>query len=130
MMKHLFTALLCSALIAFNANNGFAALQPDSLSDCLEVSHCVRIDWKVDNLEESFKKALDIVSSTPRTVIVEKNSSYIHAEASSRLMHFVDDLEIMKVKDKDILQIRSESRLGIGDMGVNKRRVVNLLNLL
>ena len=99
-----------------NANN-------DELPECIVITHCVRENFKVKNLEDAFKKAKEIVSETPRTIIVEENSSYIHAEAKTKWRRYTDDLLLKAIPEKGIIQIRSESRVGIGDNGVNQKRV-------
>ena len=93
------------------------------LPDCVVITHCVREDFKVNDLENAFKKAHKIVSETPRTKIVEKTNSYIHAEAKTKWRRYTDDLLIKAIPEKSIIQVRSESRVGIGDNGVNQRRV-------
>jgi uncharacterized protein (DUF1499 family) len=65
-----------------------------------------------------------IISDLPRTEIIVQNESYLHAAFSSAVFGFVDDLEILK--DGDFLQVRSVSRVGRGDMGVNRKRVEEL----
>ena len=95
----------------------------NDLPDCVVITHCVRKDFKVDNVENAFKKAIKIVSSTSRTKIVEKTDSFIHAEAKTKWRRYTDDLLVKAIPEKGILQVRSESRVGIGDNGVNKKRV-------
>ena len=41
-------------------------------------------------------------------------------------MKFIDDIEIKNLNQDNIFQIKSSSRLGIYDLGVNKRRVQTL----
>ena len=60
---------------------------------------------------------------TPRTEIVEINGDYLHAEVTSKWMKYVDDLEVTFLPKPNILLIRSESRVGEGDLGVNQKRV-------
>lgn len=126
----LLSSLLFLVILTCYDSKSYADSTPGSLPECVTISHCVRIDWKVDNVNESFKKAIELIKTTPRTKIVQLNKSYIHAEATSRIMRYVDDLELIPMKEKSILQIRSESRVGISDMGVNKKRVKDLLDLL
>ena len=95
----------------------------NDLPDCVVITHCVREDFKVDNLENAFKKATKIILNTARTQIVEKTDTYIHAEAKTKWRRYTDDLLIKAIPEKGILQVRSESRVGIGDNGVNKKRV-------
>ena len=93
------------------------------LPDCVVITHCVREDLKVNDLENAFKKATKIVSETPRTKIVEKTDSFIHAEAKTKWRRYTDDLLLKAIPEQNIIQIRSESRVGVGDNGVNQKRV-------
>ncbi len=130
MINYLFKIFISLLILTFNFSSVNAMPTTNSLADCVVVTHCVRVDWNVDDVDSSFDKAKEIIKNTKRTKIVEESENYIHAEATSRIMRYVDDLEIMSNPNESILQIRSESRLGIGDMGVNRKRVINLLNLL
>ncbi len=60
---------------------------------------------------------------SPRTEIVEIDGDYLHAEATSKWMKYVDDLEVSFLPESNILSIRSESRVGESDLGVNQKRV-------
>lgn len=61
------------------------------------------------------------VASLDRTQIVQEAEGYLHAECTSALIGYVDDLEL-HVRDGQIA-VRSASRLGYSDMGVNRARV-------
>ena len=63
------------------------------------------------------------VAAMPRTVIVEERLGYLHAECTSRIFRFVDDLELRQSEAGDRADVRSASRVGRGDMGVNRDRV-------
>ena len=93
------------------------------LSDCVEIAHCVREEWEVSAIENPFKEIKEIIETTPRSVIVELDGDYLHAEVTSKWMKYVDDLEVSFVPEANKLQIRSESRVGESDLGVNKKRV-------
>ena len=93
------------------------------MNPCIEVAHCEREEWQVSNIEEPFEKIKSIIEKTPRTEIVEINGDYLHAEATSKWMKYVDDLEVSFVPESNILLIRSESRVGESDLGVNQKRV-------
>tara|TARA_B100000700_G_scaffold223085_1_gene245927 strand:- start:101 stop:448 length:348 start_codon:yes stop_codon:yes gene_type:complete len=95
----------------------------NELPECVVITHCVRKNFKVNDLENAFKKATKIVSETPRTKIVEQSNSYIHAEAKTKWRRYTDDLLLKAIPEKGIIQVRSESRVGIGDNGVNQRRI-------
>ena len=53
--------------------------------------------------------------------VVDAQDEYIAAEFSSKLMVFVDDVEFRKGNDG--VHVRSASRVGHSDMGVNRKRI-------
>ena len=93
------------------------------LPECVVITHCVREDFKVNDLENAFKKATKIVSETARTKIIDQTNSYIHAEAKTKWRRYTDDLLLKAIPEKGIIQVRSESRVGVGDNGVNQKRI-------
>ena len=98
----------------------------DNLSDCKLKSNCIFQTWKVNDSEKAFIELIQILENTPRLEIINKEKNYIHAIATSRIMKFIDDIEIKSFNQDNIFQIKSSSRLGIYDLGVNKRRVQTL----
>ena len=116
----IFSILLVVTFIPIEVN-----ASTSDLPDCIVITHCVREDFKVNDLEKAFKKATKIVSETARTKIVEKTDSFIHAEAKTKWRRYTDDLLLKAIPEKGIIQVRSESRVGIGDNGVNQQRVDN-----
>ena len=124
-MNRLITRFLLILIVVVITPNQVNATT-NELPECLVITHCVRENFKVKDLENSFKKATKIVSETPRTKIVEQTSSYIHAEAKTKWRRYTDDLLLKAIPEKAMIQVRSESRVGIGDNGVNQRRVDEL----
>ena len=105
-------------------------LYPDSsfssqleLKPCIQFGHCVREEWDVRKSENPFEEIKSIIEITPRTEIVELNRDYLHAEVTSKWMKYVDDLEVSYLPELKKLLIRSESRVGESDLGVNQKRV-------
>ncbi len=70
------------------------------------------------------------VANLPRVSIVTQKSDYLHAEARSLVFRFVDDLELHLRADEGFIAVRSASRLGRSDFGVNRRRVEALRSAL
>jgi len=68
----------------------------------------------------------DVIAAMPRWRIVRATNNYIHAECKSRIFRFVDDLELFFNSSNNIISIRSASRTGYSDFGVNRRRVEDL----
>ena len=63
------------------------------------------------------------ISSMPRTKIITAEGNYLYAEFTSALMGYVDDVEFYLNADKSIIEVRSASRLGESDLGVNRDRI-------
>ena len=122
MMHQLITSFILTLFVVLIAPNQMNATT-NELPECVVITHCVRENFKVKEVEHAFAKATKIVSETPRTKIVEQTNSYIHAEAKTKWRRYTDDLLLKAIPEEGIIQVRSESRVGIGDNGVNQRRV-------
>ena len=68
-------------------------------------------------------RLLAIVSSLPRTAVVTRTGSYLHVECTSFLFRFVDDVEFLADDAAKVIHVRSASRLGKSDLGVNGQRI-------
>lgn len=60
--------------------------------------------------------------------IISETENYIHAEFSSSLFGFVDDVEFYFPEDS--LHMRSASRVGHSDMGQNRKRLNTIIDFL
>ena len=78
----------------------------------------------------AWSTAREVVQRQPRTTAVTVTESYLHAECRSRLLGLVDHLELHLRPADGIIAVRSASRLGYGDHGVNRQRVEDLRSLL
>ena len=58
-----------------------------------------------------------------RAVVVEETATYLHIEFTSTLFRFVDDVEFLADETAKVIHVRSASRLGKSDLGVNRKRV-------
>ena len=94
-----------------------------ALRACQTTAHCASQTWESSNPIGDFKRLSSLVRESPRTHVVSQTENYLHAEASSALFGFVDDLELFADSDKGQIQARSESRLGDPDRGVNAERL-------
>ena len=122
MIKRVITCFLAILFVVTITPDNLNAMEND-LPDCVVITHCVREDFKVRDLENAFQKATKIVSETARTKIVEKTDYYIHAEAKTKWRRYTDDFLLKAIPEKGLIQVRSESRVGVGDNGVNQKRV-------
>jgi|SRR3954447_19845814 uncharacterized protein (DUF1499 family) len=55
--------------------------------------------------------------------IIKREPGYIYAQFTTRLMKYVDDAEFWFDPSAHIIQVRSASRLGSSDLGVNRKRI-------
>ncbi|QTA81735.1 DUF1499 [Desulfonema limicola] len=70
-----------------------------------------------------------IIESQERAVIIDKKDNYLYAEFRTKIMRFVDDVEFYFPENEQVIHVRSASRLGYSDMGVNRKRVENIRSL-
>jgi uncharacterized protein (DUF1499 family) len=127
----LLVALVCAQV---HAEEKMAALAP-----CPDKPNCVSslapdADHRVEPFALSGEKGWTAlraaVAAMPRTKIVEERPGYLHAECTSRIFRFTDDLELARSGAGDRVDVRSASRVGYGDWGVNRARVESLREAL
>jgi uncharacterized protein (DUF1499 family) len=63
------------------------------------------------------------VSGMEGATILRQEGNYLYAEYRTKLMRFVDDVELLHDAKSGVIHVRSASRLGRRDFGVNRARV-------
>lgn len=63
------------------------------------------------------------IASQQDWTITTDNGDFLQTVVKTPLMRFRDDVQLRFVEDAGVIQVRSSSRLGIGDMGANRKRV-------
>lgn len=121
----------------------FSGERPDSLgvsigklSPCPTSPNCVSSQaeetdkkHKIDPLryESSAKRAFahlkEIIEEIENAKVIKSDAHYLYAEFTSSLMGYVDDVEFFLDRKSDVIQVRSASRLGQSDLGVNRKRI-------
>ena len=66
---------------------------------------------------------VNYLEQTPGLTIIENTGGYLRAEARTRILRFVDDVEFLGRPEDGIIAMRSASRLGYYDFGTNRRRL-------
>lgn len=110
----------------------------DTLNTCPDSPNCVSTNYSDDSHhisaiegdEQLFKAFKNIVVSEDTVSVISNTDNYLHAEFRSKLLSYVDDLELLYVSGSNQIQVRSASRLGKSDFGVNRKRIQALLNKL
>lgn len=76
--------------------------------------------------QEAMAKLKQAVENMERTRIIEESPNYLYAEFQTKLMGFVDDVEFYCDEGANVIHVRSASRLGKSDLGVNRKRVEDI----
>jgi uncharacterized protein (DUF1499 family) len=71
----------------------------------------------------AFARLTAIVTRMPGATIVNAGPDYLYAQFQTRLLKFVDDVEFLLDEPAGVIQMRSASRLGRKDFGVNRKRL-------
>ncbi len=106
----------------------------DKMADCPDRPNCVSSEAQdtehviaplrlKGEVVAGWQAIQDVVSSLPRCKIIKTTDHYLHAECKSRVFGFVDDLELRLNPTTATIAVRSASRIGYSDLGVNRRRI-------
>lgn len=74
----------------------------------------------------AFERLKGVVAAMPRTRVIRNEPDYFYVEASSKVLGFVDDVEFYLDKAAGVIHLRSASRLGRKDFGVNRARIESI----
>jgi uncharacterized protein (DUF1499 family) len=86
-----------------------------------KIHHIKPVPFK-GTTEEFQKLVTEILESWEGATIVSAQGQYIYATFRSKIMGFVDDAEFYYNREEGQIHYRSVSRLGAGDLGVNRQR--------
>jgi uncharacterized protein (DUF1499 family) len=138
-MKKKFTIGVVSSLLLV----GCAGTMPDlginngQLTPCPETPNCVNsqavddkhyiqsIDYTGTKQKER-SRLLQVLESEDQAKILTARKNYIRAEFKSGFFGFVDDVEFYFPEEQTgetVIHIRSASRIGYSDFGVNRKRI-------
>jgi uncharacterized protein (DUF1499 family) len=80
----------------------------------------IAFDGSPENAMRQLKAAL---AGIPRMKIVSETANYLHAEATSRIFRFTDDVEFLIDPQAKVIHFRSASRVGHSDLRANRARM-------
>ena len=72
---------------------------------------------------EARERLLTALESFKRVNLVTAEADYIRAEFRSRIFCFVDIAEFCLPTNEKVIHLKSASRVGYSDLGVNRRRI-------
>jgi uncharacterized protein (DUF1499 family) len=113
---------------------GNLGVKDGRLSPCPATPNCVS---SLSTDAEHAEKPLTYTRATPaaraelkklllgmkRAKITAETGAYLRAEFTSALFRFVDDVEFYIDENAKVIHVRSASRLGKSDLGVNRKRI-------
>lgn len=112
---------------ALSASNNHLASCPASQNCVVSLNadskHAIEpIAYHIDR-DKARDILLKVLTVVPRTEVIEQTDNYIHATSKSRIFKFIDDVEFYFPNNENIIHLRSASRVGDWDLGVNRRRL-------
>jgi uncharacterized protein (DUF1499 family) len=129
--------LLMFGLSLFSRRAPGVGVQCGRLAPCPESPNCVCSFDSDDehaiaplqageDSQASFEQLRTLLQSMSRVRIVADKGNYLHAEFTTPLLRFVDDVEFLLDADAGVIHVRSASRVGHSDLGANRKRVEQL----
>ena len=123
------------------STSGCSAPRPDNLGlknnlllPCPESPNCVLsqesdakhriqpIRYAV-SLASAKERLSQVILSQGNAQIITQNEVYWHVEFTTRWLRFIDDVEFYFPESEALIHLRSASRSGYWDLGVNRKRV-------
>jgi len=80
------------------------------------------LEYSGTSAKDAWRELLQVIEELGGEVVVS-NDEYLAATFSSSVFGFVDDLESRLEPSEEQIQIRSASRVGHSDLGVNRKRL-------
>jgi uncharacterized protein (DUF1499 family) len=110
-------------------------VQNNQLAGCPDSPNCVcsfetRDSHRIDPLRGNLDAVKIALAQMPSAEVIREEGDYLYAEFTSRLMGYVDDVEFLADPASGVVHVRSASRLGHSDLGVNAKRVEEIRALM
>jgi uncharacterized protein (DUF1499 family) len=90
--------------------------------------HIAPLEYSATSPKDAWAKIQQVIKELDGEVTIVKDD-YIAATFSSSLFRLIDDVECRLDAPKDQIQIRSASRVGHSDLGVNRKRTESITRL-
>lgn len=141
---YVFTLVCLALLPATLAAESTDSSIPDHLKPCPPSPNCASsleiedsdhrvmpLRWtgdlnQIDQVKRHLRSA--VLQAGDATFVVEEEH-YWRIEFRSRVFKFVDDVELLFDRQSKLIQVRSASRVGHSDFGVNRKRVERIRSL-
>ena len=145
--KMIITAIILIVSILFimawlSESGGTPIANNTILKPCPDKPNCICSEY-IDDTEhyieplslstKQLSKAISYIKISVQSLegkIVTDDNTYLAATFSSSFFGFVDDVEFRLDNENQLIHIRSASRLGYSDFGINNKRVNNLKTII
>ncbi|WP_284450181.1 DUF1499 domain-containing protein [Spongiibacter tropicus] len=134
--RHIFLSLALPVTVSLGACSAPPAVQQlekaPELAPCPSSPNCVSSLSRDDsqyvpaftaNTADDWQRLQSLLLSSPRSYPLARADHYLHVEVRSALLRFRDDVELRYSPEQQRIDVRSASRLGHYDFGVNRQRV-------
>ncbi|MCF7988603.1 MAG: DUF1499 domain-containing protein [Methylovulum sp.] len=128
--------MFCFVFMMMNSINIEAGAIDKKLPLCNNSPNCVSSQAKIADKqhyiapleikgdpENAWSSLKEVIKKQKRMVITHESHETLHAEATSLVMRFVDDINAILDRHAGLIHIRSASRVGHSDFGVNRKRI-------
>jgi uncharacterized protein (DUF1499 family) len=138
---------IAAHLLLAKGDTMFAGKRPDNLgvvngrlTACKRSPNCVSSQAERGDAEhyiapiafrgDAITALRKLLHAMERVTVVRESPNYLYAEFKSKLMGYVDDVEFLHEPAAGLIQVRSASRLGRRDFGVNRKRIEEIRALM
>ena len=108
-------------------NNGRLADCPGcpncTSSQAADAKHIIEPIVYTETRKDALRTLVRVLETWPGTTFVKQTDSYVYVECRSKFFGFVDDVEFYFPDKEAVIHVRSASRLGYSDLGVNRKRI-------
>ena len=120
------------AIAWYNANYALDLNPAAELAPCPASPNCVSSmatddDHTIEPLrlaeEQTLADLIPLVTALPGAELKAQSDNYVYVTFKTRWLGFVDDLQLRQRPDSALVDVRSASRLGTSDLGVNRKRI-------
>jgi uncharacterized protein (DUF1499 family) len=130
-----FMAVVLAIGVSLNLRSAAEGVNEGMLAPCPASPNCVcsqdsdplhAIEPLPADGEDPMERLLNVIREMPRTAVITKKENYLHVTFRSKVFQFLDDAEFYYVPEDGVIHVRSSSRMGYSDLGVNRARVEDI----